>query len=286
MVRELLAFGLGAAGAGLAAWWVGLRRVRRQNRSQRKLLQRARRAEKMAELGELTGGLAHEIRNPLSTVKINLQLLAEDIEDMAKQVLPEQQTVAIDDRSQRYQRQLRKLETIARETDRLGETLNDFMRYAGRMELQCSSCNVNELLDDLADFYEPQAINENIQMRLSLSKEAPVCFVDADLLKQAILNLFLNATQAMVDGGELIVRTNIARDMAQIDVIDTGPGIAEDRQQEIFQAYYTSRAGGTGLGLPTCRRIVEEHGGQIELISELGKGSDFRILLPLKKTTN
>lgn len=110
-----------------------------------------------------------------------------------------------------------------------------------------------------------------------------ICRVDAEVLKQAFLNLFINATQAMDQGGELIIRSGVQGDQAQIDIIDTGPGINPDEQDKIFDAYYTTRTGGTGLGLPTCRRIIEEHDGHIELHSEPGKGTNFRVLLPLMK---
>jgi len=118
-------------------------------------------------------------------------------------------------------------------------------------------------------------------MRYSLSEKPAYGSVDADLLKQAILNLFINATQAMTDGGELMIRSTIHSDTVQIDVIDTGPGIVPEEQEKIFNAYYTTKPGGSGLGLPTCRRIIEEHGGQLTLHSEIGKGSIFTILLPL-----
>ena len=244
------------------------------------------RVERLAELGTLTGHLAHEIRNPLSTVKINLQLLAEDIASMVRDeegVVDVEVTPMEEERIKSYRRQLRRLETITKETDRLTETLNDFLSYAGRMEIPPVQCDVNELLDDLIDFYEPQAVSQGVQIRYTCGKESLSCRLDVDLFKQALLNLFINATQAMHDGGELIVRSTLEGDSVRIDVIDTGPGIPFADQAKVFDPYYTTRSGGTGLGLPTCRRVIEEHRGDIKVVSEEGKGSNFVITVPLLK---
>jgi signal transduction histidine kinase len=279
----LITFVLGLSVAGLIAWQLCLRWLRKQTAKERKLLQRTRGAEKLAELGALASHLAHEIRNPLSTVKVNLQLLSEDIRNLLKMAKNSDAGPADSSAElcQKYNRQLRKIETIMKETDRLADTLNDFLRYAGRMEIHTSRHDINEILDDLIDFYEPQAIAKSVQMRHCLSEKPAYCPVDSDLLKQAILNLFINATQAMTDGGELMIRSTIQSDTVQIDVIDTGPGIAPEEQEKIFNAYYTTKPGGSGLGLPTCQRIIEEHGGQLSLHSEVGKGSIFTITLPL-----
>jgi len=285
MWQVILAFVFGALVAALIAWQLSVRWTRRQHEKERELLRRTRRAEKLAEMGTLAGGLAHEIRNPLSTIKMNLQLLAEDFSQRIKHLKGTHPPCASgpDDPIQIYQRYLRRIDTIKNEAERLTETLNDFLHYAGKMELHPVRCDVNELLDDLIDFYEPQALHKKVQLRRSLDASGATCRVDADLLKQAFLNLFINATQAMDAGGELIIRSRALPDTVRIDVIDTGPGIAPQEQEKIFDAYYTTRPGGTGLGLPTCRRIIEEHHGRIELISEPGKGSNFVVVLPREK---
>ena len=274
---------MGASAASLLAWQLSVRWAHRQRRKEQRLEKRTQRIEKLAELGVLTSGLAHEIRNPLSTIKMNLQLLAEDISRQQKERKDSSEGMSerLDAPEQVLQRYLRKIEIVTGEADRLGETLSDFLRYAGKLELHPARCDVNELVDDLIDFYTPQALNKGVQVRQSLSSGPLICKVDADVLKQAILNLLLNATQAMDGRGELIIRTESRPQQAKIDVIDTGPGIEPAEQEKIFEAYYTTKRGGTGLGLPTCRRIVEAHGGHIELVSEKGKGSNFTIYLPL-----
>lgn len=283
MLEGILGFVVGASAASLLAWQLSVRWARRQRRKEQQLEKRTQRIEKLAELGVLTSGLAHEIRNPLSTIKINLQLLAEDISRQQKESKGPSPGISetLDDPEHLRQRYLRKIEIVTGEADRLGETLNDFLRYAGKLELHPARCDVNELVDDLIDFYTPQALSKGVQVRQSLASGPLIGKVDADLLKQAILNLLLNATQAMDGSGELIVRTESRQQQIKIDVIDTGPGIEPAEQEKIFEAYYTTKRGGTGLGLPTCRRIIEAHGGHIELVSEKGKGSNFAIYLPL-----
>ena len=285
MIYYAIAFLLGAALASLLMWRLSSNRLRRYKQHKLDLLRRVRQAEQKAELGNLAGNLAHEIRNPLSIIKVNLQLLAEDIRSLLEGRCSDGvfDFSSIDDPERKFRRQLRKIETVTGETDRLAETLNDFLRYAGRMELQLGTHNLNEILEDMIDFYEPQAQEKGITMRSSLSKDQMMCRVDPDLIKQAFLNLLINSVQAMDQGGELIVRSNICGDDAQIEIIDTGPGIAPEYQSKIFDPYYTTRSGGTGLGLPTCRRVIEEHGGHIELHSEIDKGTSFTIVLPLQK---
>src|SRR5215468_3066235 len=153
------------------------------------LERRARQAERLAELGTLTGGLAHEIKNPLSTVQLNLQLLREDL-------LPENPA---------YSRLVSRLDTVTKETSRLREILDDFLRYAGRIELDRKPTELNQLLDELVDFFSPQAQLQRVQLRLRRNQEPIVANVDPKLIKQAVLNLMLNGMQAMPDGGEMIL---------------------------------------------------------------------------------
>ena len=232
------------------------------------LQKRAREAERLAELGTLTGGLAHEIKNPLSTVQLNLQLLMEDIGP---------------DDPQRH-RLVNRLGIVQRETSRLRDTLDDFLRYAGRIELDRQPVELNAMLEELADFFAPQAQTQRVQLRLKTAPAPLTIMVDPRLIKQAILNLMLNGMQAMDgnSGGEMILALSSTPTHALIDVIDTGKGIPPDVQRKIFRAYFSMRTGGTGLGLAMSKRIVDEHGGALSITSEVGKGSDFTISLPRK----
>jgi signal transduction histidine kinase len=216
------------------------------------------------ELAKLTGGLAHEIKNPLSTIKVNLKLITEDTQNA-----PEN--------PQRWQK---KIDVLQKETTRLEQILDDFLRFIGKSELNTKNTDINLLVSDMVDFYSPQARAKNVTVRLGLAKTPITCKIDPDLIKQVILNLFINATQAMTDGGELIVRTNMSDKNANIEISDTGIGIEPNKIEKIFQAYYTSRPAGTGLGLPIAKKIIEAHNGRITVTSQPGKGTSFNIIIP------
>lgn len=262
---------------------------RRTARRVRDLEQRTRAAERLAELGTLTGGLAHEIKNPLSTIGLNVQLLQEDLDAVTEQSsghVPEELT----------ERVRRRFRSLTRETTHLRTILEDFLHFAGRMELDRAPTDVNALVDELSDFFQPQADAMGVHLRTQLAADPAEAAIDEGLVKQALLNLMINATQAMQTarekdqphGGadELILRTERARhlgeDEIQIHITDTGPGIAEDVQQKIFQPYYSTKKGGTGLGLPTARRIAEEHGGRLVLHTAPGRGTEFTLGLPVR----
>ena len=263
---------------------------RRTARRVRDLEQRARAAERLAELGTLTGGLAHEIKNPLSTVGLNIQLLQEDLDEMVKRAgeanIPDEAT----------QRVHRRFNSLSRETQHLRAILEDFLRFAGRMELDREPIDLNALVDELGDFFQPQARAAGVQLRTQLAADPATAAADEGLVKQALLNLLINAAQAMEDarkkdkphGGadELIVRTERQRHLGEeeihIHVIDTGPGMDEGVKAKVFQPYYSTKKGGSGLGLPTARRIAEEHGGRLVIHTAPGQGTDFTLALPVE----
>jgi signal transduction histidine kinase len=237
-----------------------------------------RHLHELEELSKLTGQLAHEIKNPLSTIKINLKLIREELESPD---LAELSKTPLDGNDQRFKRALRKTTVIQKEMDRLERILDGFLRYVTKTELQLAETDINELVSDMVDFYSPQAHSHSIVIRQGLHKEPLICKVDAGKLKQVILNLFINAQQAMSNGGELIIRTNRQKTNAVIQISDTGNGIAPDRLNNLFDAYHSTRPQGSGLGLPTAKKIVEAHNGTIAVASEPGKGTSFTIMLPL-----
>jgi signal transduction histidine kinase len=258
--------------------------LRRAEYRARQAERRARQAERLAELGAMTGGLAHEIKNPLSTIGLNAQLLGEGLSEAD---LP-------DDERQRLKR---RLDALTREAERLRGILTDFLQFAGRMKLDPQPHDLVRLVDELSDFFHPQCDQAGIMLRTQLPAEPVTAEVDEAVLKQAILNLMINAVQAMrpPEGGspegaeagrhgrhgDLMLRLERDRDEARLHVIDTGPGIEPEKLGEIFHPYVSHKTGGTGLGLPTARRIVEEHGGRLAAHSEPGRGSDFVVHLPL-----
>jgi signal transduction histidine kinase len=251
---------------------------------------RARAAERLAEIGSMTGGLAHEIKNPLSTIGLNAQLLIESIEDLP---------ITEEERSPL----LNRMKSLRREVERLRGILTDFLDFAGKVHVEPRPTSINTLVEELVDFYLPEAERHGVRVRTDLAAEIGEAPIDPKLIKQALLNLLLNATEAMSarrpptptasggpamppgSNGDLLLRTEGDRDpdggrVIRVHVIDTGPGIAPEVLAKIFQPYFTTRSGGSGLGLPTARRLVEAHGGRIEVRSEIGKGTDFSVVLP------
>jgi len=233
----------------------------------------------LEELSKLTGGLAHEIKNPLSTVKINLNLVREELEDSVR---AESGKNTADKNAPILKRAIRKLAVVQKETDRVEQILDSFLRYVDRTELQLASIDVNELVSDMIDFYSPQAQSHLVTIHQGLHNEPLVCKIDPDMVKQVILNLFINAQQAMSSGGDLMIRTDRRAKDAIIQISDTGSGISPDKLPHIFDAYYTSRPQGSGLGLPTVKKIIEAHKGSISVNSEPGKGTSFEIRLSLQ----
>ncbi len=231
--------------------------------------------KQIEELSKLTGGLAHEIKNPLSTIKINLSLVREQLEDSSSTVVDKQTRETIT-------RSLRKIGVIEKETERVTQILDGFLRYVSRTELHLASVDINSLMDDMVDFFSPQAQSNSIRIRQGFYAQPLICKVDCDMLKQVILNLLINAQQAMERGGDLMIRTDREKENALIQVSDTGCGIAAEKLGRIFEAYYSSRPQGSGLGLPTAKRIIEAHKGSIKVDSVPGKGTSFTITLPLQ----
>jgi signal transduction histidine kinase len=230
------------------------------------------------ELTKLTGELAHEIKNPLSTIKVNLQLARESLDEVD---LSEPGRVMWDQCRRGLAGASRKIAVVQKETDRLEQILDSFLKYVRRLDLQLVTVDLNELVSDMVDFYSPKAYSHALTVRHSLSDKPLPCKADPGTLKQVLLNLFINAQQAMDKGGELMIRTIRYPARAVIQVSDTGRGIAPERLPTIFRPYQSSRSGGMGLGLATAKKIIEAHRGSISVHSEPGTGTSFTIELPL-----
>src|SRR5262245_10934156 len=220
-------------------------------------------------LGAVAGGLVHEIRNPLSTLRLNLQLMEEEWAGS---------------KEPRVARTLDRIETLKREVARLEDILNDFLRYAGIRRLDLAEADLNRVLEETVTFFAPECARAHVDLAFYPDVRLPLMRLDERLVKQALMNLLLNAVQAMEGrpGSQLIVRTRLAGERVRVDVIDNGPGIAEEIRERVWDVYFSSKKAGTGLGLPTARRIVEEHGGTLHFETESGKGTDFVLDLPLR----
>jgi signal transduction histidine kinase len=214
-------------------------------------------------LGRLAGGLVHEIKNPLSTLRINLTLLKEDLQT----ALPKD--VALH----------RRIEVLEKEVRRLDAVLNEFMRYAGVRRLDRQRHDLRILTADIVEFIGPGFRRDGV----ALEADVPSVPVDVDeqLFKRALFNVLLNAQQAIEGSGTVRVAGGHAGGRAWIEVSDDGAGIPDECLAKVFDVYYSRSKEGSGLGLPTARRILEEHGGNLQLTSREGEGTRVRLEVPL-----
>ncbi len=224
-----------------------------------------------AALAELAGGFIHEIKNHLNTLNLNLQLLGEDFKD------PE---------TQRERRALTRVQKLQGECQRLVDLSNDFLRFARLKELPLEPGDLRKLVEEMVDFFMPTARAGSIDIKTFLPADLPQLMLNKEMLRQAFLNLMLNAVQAMPDGGELTFQAGIDNVTVCLSLIDTGAGIAPDVLPKIFRPFFStkSKSGGSGLGLPTTKKIIEAHNGTIDVQSEVGKGTKFTIRLPIPKS--
>jgi signal transduction histidine kinase len=219
-------------------------------------------SERLAALGRITAGVAHEVKNPLNSMRLWLELLRESLphdRDGARQAV----------------------RVLDKEIDRLDNVVKRFLDFTKPVEVHLEETQLAELLDDVLRVAEPQLRQANVQVARLLPIDVPPVFVDRALLKQAVLNLVLNAVEAMPDGGQLRLVLSRRGDAAEITVGDTGRGIAPEDRPKVFQLFFTTRPGGSGIGLATTFRIVQLHNGSIDFTSEVDRGTTFRIELPL-----
>jgi signal transduction histidine kinase len=221
--------------------------------------------DQYCELAELTGGFVHEIRNHLSTLKLNLQLLAEDFAEP---------------QNQREKRASDRVARLQAECQRLTDVAEDFLRFVRIGQLQTMPTQLGEVVMEVVDFFQPVARRAGIEIRSYVPSELPLVELDRELFKQVLLNLLINAEQAMPNGGEIVFLGHPGPRSVCLSLIDTGQGMPPEIMSKLFRPFFTTKANGNGLGLPTCRRIVESHGGKIEVQSEPGRGTKFSIWLP------
>jgi len=221
--------------------------------------------DQYTEIATLAGGLAHEIKNPLSTIRLNMELLAEDFAEA---------------QTPRERRAAAKIAVVERECQRLQVLLDDFLNFAKLRRVQLEPVDLNAEIERLLAFFAPKAQESQIDVIPFFEHDLPRVLLDRETFQAALLNLVLNAQQAMPSGGRFTVRTRSLGPFVALDLIDTGCGMNEETMSHIFEAFYSTKPGGSGLGLPTVRKIIEAHGGRVAVQSEVGRGTQFTILLP------
>ena len=225
-----------------------------------------KRADRLASIGEMAAGIAHEIKNPLAGVAGVIQVLKKDMPsgDQKRAVLEE----------------------VLSQVERMDKAVRNLLSFARPPEPKMSLVDVNELIGKLLDFLSPQFVKCSIVTERKLAAGIPWLLLDPDLIQQALLNIALNAIQAMQEGGRFTVETKVeepvrgAPGAITIILTDTGKGIYAENLSRIFSPFYTTRQQGTGLGLSITQRIVEQHDGEIYVASPEGRGACFTISFP------
>ena len=234
----------------------------RDPEAQRKLGHELQTADRLAAISHITGGVAHEVKNPLNAILLHVEVakskLAHGDTDLGQQ-----------------------MEIIGREILRLDRVVRTFLDFTRPVELKLDVVPLQQFMEEIVELARPQAEAAKIRVNLDQQVLGVEVRMDRDLLKQAILNIVVNAMQAMPDGGELRLEGSASEDTAEIRVSDTGPGIPPELRDKIFRLYFTTRKGGSGIGLAMAFRFVQLHDGTIDFTSEPGKGTTFSIRLPI-----
>jgi signal transduction histidine kinase len=219
-------------------------------------------ARRLTAINSLTGRVAHEIKNPLNSISLRLEMLRSRIADESPDAEPE-------------------FAILSEEVMRLDRVVRTFLDFNRPVELVLEDVDVGQSVAEIVNLIDPEAAQQGIDLSLDRPPEAVTVKGDRDLLKQAFLNIAVNGIEAMPDGGKLSIDVEKNRSHCAVRIHDTGPGIPREQREKIFQLYFTTKPRGSGIGLAMTFRAVQLHGGTIDIESESGKGTTFRVTLPL-----
>jgi two-component system sensor histidine kinase HydH len=235
------------------------------NRSLQAAEAAVRRSERLAALGQLTAGLAHELRNPLGTMRASAEMLAKNVSvenDVSRELAG----------------------FIATEVDRTNSLITRFLEFARPLNLRLQKTDLAQIVDRAIAELQRHNPPYNVSVHRNYSPDIPSLSVDSELLERVVYNLLLNAAQATPPGGAVTVKTRDGGSNIELSVIDRGSGIAKEHLENIFNPFFTTKSEGVGLGLAIVSKIIDEHGGAISVASELGHGSTFRVFLPAARS--
>ena len=227
---------------------------------------RLRRAENLASLTNLTAGVAHEIKNPLGSISIHIQLMERILKD--------------DNSSSELHKHL---EIVGEEVDRLNRIVMDFLFAVRPIDINLEDHDLNALLHETMDFLKYELGEADITLREDYQRDIPHILLDEKFIKQAILNIVKNAINAMPKGGVLTVETCFQNEEVQLSISDTGLGMSEKLIAKVFEPYFTTKEFGSGIGLTIVYKIIKEHRGDISVTSQEGKGSSFLLSFPVTR---
>ncbi len=228
----------------------------------RAIMEKMKQTERLSVLGEFSAGIAHEIRNPLASIKTFTQLLPAEYGD------PNFRKEFID--------------SVTREVNRINKIVNDLLDYARPRKDKRQATDIPKLVDETLASVIPAYNEHHITIKKNYNQTPPVV-IDPEQLRQVLVNLMINAVEAMPAGGSISCTIRGTKEEVEIEIADTGNGIAEEAVKEIFTPFFTTKEGGTGLGLSIVQRIVSEQGGRIEVSSRKNEGTHFKLFLPLEK---
>jgi len=220
------------------------------------------------DLAELAGSLAHEIKNPLSVIHMNIDLLSEDLAEIDSPI---------------SRRSLDRVDIVRGQCERMEALLRDFLRYTRLRDIDLLPGSLNDQVEMVLRAYQAQADADGIDIEKYLDPDLPAISLHSDSLQAALMNLVKNALEAMEGGGQLWARTYTTRTGVALDLIDTGCGVDDNTVLHMFEPFYSTKDGGSGLGLPTARKIIEAHGGRISVQSDVGRGTKFVLEFPVPK---
>jgi signal transduction histidine kinase len=222
------------------------------------------------ELAELAGSLAHEIKNPLSVIHMNIDLLSEDLGEINSPI---------------SRRSLGRVDIVRGQCERMEALLRDFLRYTRLRDIDLMPGSLNDQVETVLRAYQAQADSTGVEIEKYLDPDLPSILLHSDSLQAALMNLVKNALEAMEgsENGELLARTYPTRAGVALDLIDSGSGVDDNTVMHMFEPFYSTKDGGSGLGLPTARKIIEAHGGRITVQSQLGTGTKFVLEFPVPK---
>jgi len=229
--------------------------------------QQMERADRLASVGEMSAGIAHEIKNPLAAISGAISVLASDFAEGD----PRREVV----------------DKVLEQITRLDKAATDLLYFGKPGKPQFNWVNVNELLKQTLFFVAQHPESRNVNQLQELTRDLPPVWVDEKQLQQVFFNIIINAIQAMKNGGSLLIQTDLhAQDgqkLVRILIGDSGPGIPQEDLERIFQPFFTTKTQGTGLGLAICRQLMEQQGGSLRIVSRVGEGTRVTIEVPVKE---